>query len=298
MRFPIIFLSLTFVLLFTGCSKVANENTTEQPTLAIDTVPIKQKEPIDTVDYEALKRQRKEECAPSFSLIMQSIINGNSDALASVVDFPLWRPYPEKPITNPQELKAMFNILFDDSIRNDLKNYTAEDWQFVGWRGYELHNGEYFWTDEYGQLTYINYISKKLIAYWDKLRKEERQELNESKDWVTVDCLLSEDSTLFFRIEEWDNVTRMHVFTHDKNEHWQHLIFNGMSTYEGSCANDIYYFAYFGELITAWINSPFCHDFGIQYGVQFPNIYELPEYLRGQTISCRPTFWRDVKKWW
>ena len=134
MRFPIIVLSLTFVLLFTGCSKVANENTTEQPTLAIDTVPIKPKEPIDTIDYEALKRQRKEECAPSFNLIMQSIINGNSDALASIVDFPLWRPYPEKPITNAKELKAMFHILFDDSIRNDLKNYTAEDWQFVGWR--------------------------------------------------------------------------------------------------------------------------------------------------------------------
>ena len=243
----------------------------------------------------AAKLENKRKVDANHTAILQSIIKGDCDALAAVTHFPIWRPYPEKDIANKEELKALFHVFFDDKIRRDLKRFTAADWELVGWRGYMLNNGIYFWSDEDGYLRFINYETPQLRAYRNKLWQEERQNLNESKQWKTIDCLLSTDSTIFLRLEEWDEIQRLHVFTHDSIARWRHMIFHGTMESQGSCGNDVYWYASYDGLITVFIDAPRCYTW---HGIMFPKTFNLPEYLQGQTIRCKRTQWREVKKWW
>lgn len=248
--------------------------------------------------YEDGKEPPTGEAAENISKLMLAIINGDADALAEVMSFPIYRRYPAKDIENAQELKKLFNILFDDSIKNVLKYATINDWDMVGWRGYMLYNGVYLWATEIGTLHYINYESSKYKTYIKQLKKEERQKLDESDLWVTIDCLVAIDSTVFLRLEEWDNAQRLHVFTHDENRNTQHMVFNGIMETQGSCQNDCYWYACSEGLIDVWIESPSCNMYEIKYGAYFPNDYHLPECLRGKTIPMRRARWREVKKWW
>lgn len=251
----------------------------------------------DSIQMEELKQHEKKIKA-NLSNIIISIIAGNCDSLAMVTDFPIWRPYPEKDIENAEEFKNMFHILFDDSIRHILKQFTAEDWVKFSWHGYMFNNGKYFWASEEGRLNYINYESTKLRTYRKKLSRDEYQALGEDKRWSTIDCLLASDSAVFLRLEEWDGIQRLHVFTHDANEYKKHMIFHGTMETQGSCSNDVYWYACCDGLITVWINSPSCLNSEIDFGVEFPNIFYLPEYLQGKTFRCKRTQWREVKKWW
>ena len=278
---PIVLLPLVFA----ACSKPSTEITTDPQESVLDTAAF-------------VEQYQQEQMANNLSQVIRSIINGDYEALASVTNFPIWRPYPEKEITNAQELKSQFHILFDDSIRRDLRNYTTEDWELMGWRGFMLNNGQYLWADEDGHLSYINYESSKLTAYREQLRKEEYQMLNELPGWTTGDCLVAVDSSVFLRLEEMDGVERLHIFTHDVNPYRQHLVFNGTMESQGTCHNDVYWYACADGLITVWINSPTCLDSEINYGIAFPDSWDIPENLRDSTFACEKAFWRDVKKWW
>ena len=112
----------------------------------------------DSIQMEEFK-QYEERIKSNLSNIIISIIAGNCDSLAMVTNFPIWRPYPEKDIENAEELKNMFHILFDDSIRLDLKQYSVNDWVKFSWRGYMLNHGEYLWANEDGELRSINYYT-------------------------------------------------------------------------------------------------------------------------------------------
>lgn len=292
------------VIAFISCGKKQTTISTEQQIQINNSL---QQIVTDEVQQQSVREDPNEKIpenmSPKFvtniTKVMQSIIDGNSDALASVTSFPIWRPYPERQITNATDLKAVFNILFDDSIRQDLKHYSVKDWEQMGWRGYMLNDGQYFWTDDNGMLSAINYESTNLKEYRNTLTEEESQSLDESNQWCTIDCLLSLDGTTFLRLEKnEDKVQRLHVFTHDKEESKQHMVFNGTMELQGSCGNNVYWYACRDGLINVWINSPSCLDSEINFGAYFPDTWTLPANLRGKTLPCKRSLWRDVKKWW
>ena len=132
------------------------------------------------------------------------------------------------------------------------------------------------------------------------MRKEEYQPLNESEEWVTIECLIACDSSLFLRIEEWDNVTRLHLFMRKHKD--SDYIFNGRMDWQGSCHNQFFAFATPSEHpITIWISSFYCNrGTGEDCCITFPAYYDsyLPKELNDTTIYCQKAVWRDVKKWW
>lgn len=241
--------------------------------------------------YELRDEQERE----NLSLVLRSIVEGDCEALASVTHFPIWRPYPEKDIENADELKSLFPILFDDSIKCMLKDYTYEDWKTCGWRGFTLDRGQYLWTDTLGLLHYVTYQSEQLKALREQLTKEEYQDLNESENWITHDCLLSEDSTLFLRLEKMDGVERLHVLTREEHPYLRHFTFNGTMEIQGSCRNEVYWYVCKDSIITVWINSPRCSDAPTPYAIDLPSTM-WPEY--GNIIRCKRAYWREVKTWW
>lgn len=247
---------------------------------------------------ESVEEPSAPEPLENIRIIMQSIIEGDAEKLATVTAFPIYQAYPLKDISNADDLKRSFDILFDDSIKNVLRKATIDDWSYVGWHGWMMYDGNYLWTTEDGLLRLVTYESKARNDYVQKMRAAEQQDLNESKDWYTHSCFLAQDSSTFLRLETMDGVQRLHVFTHEEEPHWQHLVFNGTLSWEGTCNNEDYWYAYEGKLINLWAESPSCSEWEMPYGVEFPDHNYLPPSIRGKTIPLQRAFWRDVKKWW
>ena len=173
----------------------------------------------------------------------------------------------------------------------------------MGWRGCMLLDGEYLWTTEEGLLHFVTYESQALKQYEQKMRMEELQDLNESSEWTTHSCCLAEDSSVFLRLETFDGVERLHVFTQSDIPYERHLIFNGSVEYEGSCHNEVYWYACEDSVISVMITSPMCigkQDLKVIADniAIFPKHYNLPDVLQGKTIPLQKAYWREVKKWW
>lgn len=234
-----------------------------------------------------------------FQIIRQAIIDGDADKLATVTAFPIILEYPMRDINNKEELKQFFDILFDDSIKNNLRNSTISSWNPKGWRGWTLNDGEFLWTNEDGLLYLIPYKSKARNVYIQKMRTEEQLDLNESISWITHSCFLSLDSSFFFRLEKCDGVERLHIFTNSEFPYKKHSVYNGFLELEGSCLNEFYWYACEDSLIELEVNSPMCVDSNLlNYYVVFPNQNSLPDVLQGKTIPLQKAYWREVKTWW
>jgi len=133
-----IFITVLLLILFAGCGRQKPQTTltsTDSPH-SYDSI---RKELADEefVRYMALQ----DSVDTNLKTIMQSIIDGDCEKLASVTKVPIYRPYPEKDIQDLHQLKESFHILFDDSIKSVLKNTAIGDWESMGWRGYSCVSG-------------------------------------------------------------------------------------------------------------------------------------------------------------
>ena len=232
--------------------------------------------------------------------IINSIILGDSKGLASVTNFPIWRPYPEKSIENAEELQELFDTFFDDSLKNSLRKMNPTAWDHVGWRGYMFNNGRYFWADDYGKLNFITYESKRLLDMRARLHKEEQQLIDEASVWETHDCFLSEDSTIFIRLESFDGVERLHLFPRDTALTKTHYVYNGDVEIQGSCHNKMYVYVVDDEnVISLWMDSPSCLYGAHPYIISFPDSPRcIPRILQNKSFDLNRAYWREVKQWW
>ena len=237
--------------------------------------------------------------------IINSIVDGDCHTLASVVSFPLWCSYPERNIEDETQLALMFDILFDDSIRNVLRNYSYRNWEHVGWRGYMLMNGLFLATEE-GKLFTVLYESPARLHYQEQLFIEEGRFSN-ADGWTAHDCFLSTDSILFLRLEKYDGAERLHVLIRDSSLRINHFVYNGTCEAQGTCHNKIYNYATGDEGVielSDWrcgcyeANSDCYLTFPEKYGFGDYWLLELPEQFHGKTFQLQSAFWRDVKQWW
>ncbi len=127
----------------------------------------------------------------------------DSDAtrFASLVSYPLTRPYPLKDIADEEQMKAYYPTLIDDSLRRMMTQLKDTSWSDMGWKGWTLGDGKYLWTDE--QLYAVPYISKQER---DRLVELERRELESlpkrfRKGWKPVGCMRSQTSNAIYRID-------------------------------------------------------------------------------------------------
>lgn len=134
--------------------------------------------------------------------VVAAIAANDSDAFASLVSYPLARPYPLHHIDGPEEMKRYFSTIVDDSLRNFIVEATPDDWKEFGWRGWSVGDGSYIWINE--DLSGIPYVSSAERKALDSLRQAEIGSLaaNLRGGWTPVACLRSASDSRVMRIDE------------------------------------------------------------------------------------------------
>lgn len=160
--------------------------------------------------------------------IMLAILNNDKSDVASRVNYPLNRVYPLRNIKDSAQMVRYFDVIFDDSIKNVLRNMTVKSWDFHNYKGTTFANGEYIWT-EGSRITGINYYSEREQSMLDGLRKQEIASLDKSLqgDWFPVMCLRDIDDGTIFRVDShnsdysdnYGDEIRMAIYDEGKDLH-------------------------------------------------------------------------------
>lgn len=120
---------------------------------------------------------------PTDRITITKLINygkeGNLEALASLFSYPIYRKYPILPINDSVDFVRYASVIWDDSLKQVLRNTKLEEWKQYGWRGYSFRNGNYFWVDG-GKVFAINYFSAGEQNLWKQLVRNEITSLHPS----------------------------------------------------------------------------------------------------------------------
>ena len=126
--------------------------------------------------------------------VMMTIVYKDKERFASLMSYPIQRPYPLHNIKDSASLMNYFDTLVDDSLINILKNTKLSDWSEAGWQGFTFDDGKYFWFD--GGIVGWNYISaKENQLLYSQIQKEwaTLPESLKGEDWTVYDCLIPEE---------------------------------------------------------------------------------------------------------
>lgn len=178
--------------------------------------------------------------------LCQAIVTGDSTAFASLVQYPLERPYPLHDINDASSMRHYYSTMVDDSLRHAVASDTMH-WHKYGWRGWAPSDGEYLWIDS---LVYaVNYLSPREKSMIDSLTRAELASLPHDMQghWHPERCYAG--GSLVYRIDR-DTVTsarahyRLSIF-HVPLRHGQRpeLIASGFKNREGSAGNETYVFS-------------------------------------------------------
>lgn len=132
---------------------------------------------------------------------VRAVTDNDSTVFAELVSYPLSRPYPLHDIETPEQMKAYYPVLVDDSLRTVVKNSVPDDWDEYGWRGWSLKRGDYVWIDE--ELYDVAYVSVRERLMLDSLRSEELGSVDRTlrDGWTPEFCLSGVDDSYVFRVD-------------------------------------------------------------------------------------------------
>lgn len=132
--------------------------------------------------------------------LVRAVADGDSMKFASLVSYPLQRPYPLRDIQNDSDMMTYYRRLVDDSLKSEIIGSGPEFWQNYGWRGMALKDGQFLWVDDF--VYDVPYLSKQEIADRDSLIADEMNSLDASlRGWRPETCLRSEEDGSVFRID-------------------------------------------------------------------------------------------------
>lgn len=134
--------------------------------------------------------------------VVSAVRDNDAGRFASLVSYPLVRPYPLRDIHSEEQMREYYPILVDETLHNVIVNSPDSAWESLGWRGWTLDNGQYVWID--GQVYSIPYISKAEKKYRAELEKREMESLPKRfrKGWKPLGCMRSLSSKAVYRIDQ------------------------------------------------------------------------------------------------
>ena len=187
--------------------------------------------------------------------VAEAIVTDSASAFASAVSYPLERPYPLPAIPDSAAMVKYFPTMVDDSLRNAIGTAPDSLWGELGWRGWTLQSGEYFWIDA-GKIYTMDYVSDREHLLLDSLRQAELASLVPSmrEGWQPVTCVVDSSKSVVFRIDRYvvnhrdtlpdDSLTyRLAVYSMENilDSAPTRLLY-GHLTPEGSMGNRFYHF--------------------------------------------------------
>lgn len=231
--------------------------------------------------------------------IMLAILNNDKSDVASRVLYPLDRVYPLKDIKDSAQMENYFSVIFDDSIKNVLRNMTVRSWDFHNYKGITFANGEYIWT-EGSRITGINYYSEREQSMLDGLRKQEIASLDKSLqgDWFPVMCLRDINDGTIFRVDShnsdysdnYGDEIRMAIYDEGKDLHGKpSRVLMGVYHIEGSFPSFYMYCSSHLDMVWLSVNlnySEDCEAYRMKY-------YEQGSETERTVDDC---YWLDLLK--
>lgn len=181
--------------------------------------------------------------------VATAIAEGDSDRFASMVSYPLARPYPLHDIQNADEMRHYFRQMVDDSLRAVARRAIPSGWHEYGWRGFALEDGQYVWMDD--SVYDVPYVSRAERAEMRRLIREDSLSLRpqESRGWRPVACLASQHTGVVYRIDSAVRGRRGEAFRLAVWECGDSLgarptaVFRGRRQVEGSAGTVTYFFS-------------------------------------------------------
>lgn len=153
--------------------------------------------------------------------LVRTVSDNDSDAFASLVSYPLHRPYPLRDIDTPEEMKSYYKVMVDDSLRNIIAHADPARWSEYGWRGWSLDDGQYVWVDDH--LYEVSYLSALEKAQLDTLSRMEIETLDPAMraGYKPEFCLSDTAFETIYRIDRrtlpGDSVAVFRLAIYDKN---------------------------------------------------------------------------------
>lgn len=213
-----------------------------------------------------------------------SVYNNDSLAFASMVQYPLQRPYPLHDIADSADMVAYYPVMVDDSLRS----MANDGWEQFGWRGWALNDGE-IWVDTEG-IYDISYMSAAEKKNYDDLVKKEMATLSPDmrQGYIPVGCFKAIDTQAVYRIDHQPDSDTYRLAAYDKGARRDKApdrILYGKRVLEGSSANIRYEFADGpGEVVL--IPYPMSED-------EMPALY-ISDGKTSSDIEIIPVYWLDL----
>ena len=137
----------------------------------------------------------------SIKKLVKAVADNDTAAFASLVSYPLQRPYPLRNIETPQQMKGYYSVMVDDSLRRVLTSSRPGDWEEYGWRGWSLKRGEYVWVD--ADLYAVDYLSARERVMLDSLVAADMGTLSRdlAEGWIPELCLQTHEDNAVMRID-------------------------------------------------------------------------------------------------
>lgn len=227
--------------------------------------------------------------------LVKAVDKDDSVKFASLVSYPLARPYPLHDIENEQQMKSYYSVMVDDSLKRVIANSKADSWSDEAWRGWTLLDGQYVWLD--ANLYDVPYLSAREKQERDALVKQELQSLNPvlGHDWTPEFCLRSPLNGTFYRVDarRQDGIDKYRMAIYRKGVSLRDVpsqIIYGEKDEEGSADTPSYIFA--GKNGEQIVFSP--DDLGIDDGGGMQINITTPD--SHQHIAVEKAYWLDYLK--
>lgn len=215
-----------------------------------------------------------------------SVYNNDSVAFASLVQYPLSRPYPLRDIADSAQMVAYYPIMVDDSLRSMAVN-ADPGWSEYGWRGWALDDGA-VWVGEDG-IYAVPYMSEAEKKNYDALVEKEMATLpaDMQKGYVPVGCFREINGTTVYRIDrkEGTDSYRLAVYGKGAVRTAPDRVFTGKRVVEGSANNEHYSFSD-GKADAVLVPEPMSYD-------EMPSVW-IGDVNNGAETAITPVYWLDL----
>lgn len=264
----------------------------------------------DKYNNEGIDEENKKTLVYIDSIMRVSV--SDKYALASLVNYPLFRPYPLRTITSEEQFITYYDTLIEQEMINTI-NSAKSKWHNMSYREYEYHleyNSEDDWViKDIGNIDSTNIkifqipLSKKEKQIHNEYIKHERKTLQGFDDYNIENCLELADGTVYrillYKEIEWCDCptsffdyegssgigTKLLALEYAPNQYDKiKTIHEGCNYTEGSCVSISYIFD------NKWFNQWECAGYYILNEDTSIDTFDGENFIHH---PCKRTCWRD-----
>lgn len=199
-----------------------------------------------SIDISAI--EKNDSIPAAVKELVKAVAENDTARFASLVSYPLARPYPLHDLENAEQLESYYPQIMDDSLKHRITDADASLWEEYGWRGWSLDKGEYIWIDE--NVYDVPYLSSAEKHMLDSLVNREISSLHPSlqEGWLPKITYASNDGVHLYRIDmskddKGHPLYRLCVYEKDGElSGIPSDIMFGYKQCEGTADTEIYYF--------------------------------------------------------